>query len=184
MFLLILSKLVSISISMSIGMLFNLDMRVAADLIRDLDLIWHADSPWDLARVLDWLLVALPVLLGMALRSSGISRLSLSVSITLAISVSSMSVGHNLGVMTNNSRAVVDLLRCFLAVLSHNILALLDVSCVNDDIILLVASLLQLDIVLGVAVLLLVAISKVTSTWSSLGNSGKSKNGDKSEHFE
>ena len=165
-------------------MLFNMDMRVAADLIRDLDLIWHTDSPWDLARVLDWLLVALPVLLGMALRSSGISRLSLSVSITLAISVSSMSVGHNLGVMTNNSRAVVDLLRCFLAVLSHNILALLDVSCVNDDIVLLVASLLQLDIVLGVTMLLLVAISKVTSTWSSLGNSGKSKNGDKSEHFE
>jgi len=137
LFLLILSKLVSISIYMSNGMLFNMDMRVAADLIRDLDLIWHADSPWDLARVLDWLLVALPVLLGMALRSSGISRLSLSVSITLAISVSSMSVGHNLGVMTNNSRAVVDLLRSFFAMGGDDVFAFLNISGVNDDVIFL-----------------------------------------------
>ena len=84
------------SISVSIGILLDMDMGVAADLIRDLDLIWDTDLSGDLAGVLDWLLVALPVLLGMALRSSGVSRLSLSISFTLAISISSMSMRHNL----------------------------------------------------------------------------------------
>ena len=172
------------SISISIGILLNMDMGVAADLIRDLDLIWDTNLSGDLAGVLDWLLVALPVLLGMALRSSGVSRLSLSISITLAISISTMSMRDNFGVMTNNCRAVVNLLGSFLAVLGDNILAFLNIGGVNNDIILLMTGLLKLDIVLGMAVLLLVAISKVASTRSSLGNSGKSKNGDKSEHFE
>jgi len=86
--------------------------------------------------------------------------------------------------MTNNSRAVVNLLAGFLAVLGDNILAFLNVGGVNNDIILLMTSLLKLDIVLGMAVLLLVTIGKVPATRGSLGNSGKSKNSDKSEHFE
>ena len=131
------------SISISIGILLNMDMGVAADLIRDLDLIWDTDLSGDLAGVLDWLLVALPVLLGMALRSSGVSRLSLSISSPLAISISTMSMRHNLGVMTNNSRAVVNLVGGFLAVLCDNILAFLNIGSVNNDIILLVASLLK-----------------------------------------
>ena len=55
-----------------------------------------ADWAGNLAGVLDRLLVALSVLLVLALRSSGVSRLSLSISFTLAISISSMSMRHNL----------------------------------------------------------------------------------------
>jgi len=68
-----------------------------------------------------------------------ISRFSFSLSFTLMVSIVSMR--NNLGVMTNNCRAVMDLLRGFLAVLSHNILALLNIGCVNNNIILLMASL-------------------------------------------
>jgi len=96
-----------------------------------------ADRAGNLALILDWLLVALSVLLVMALRSTGISRLGFSLSITLAISVSSMSVGHNLGVMTNNSRAVVDLLRSFFAMGGDDVFAFLNISGVNDDVIFL-----------------------------------------------
>jgi len=50
----------------------------------------------NLAGVLNWLLVALPVLLVMTFRSSGVSRLSLSISITLAISISSVTMSDYL----------------------------------------------------------------------------------------
>jgi len=55
-----------------------------------------ANRTGNLTFILDWLLMALPVLLVMTLRSSGVSRLSLSISSTLAISISSMSMRHNL----------------------------------------------------------------------------------------
>jgi len=69
-----------------------------------------------------------------------ISRFSFSLSFTLM--VSTVSMRNYMRIMTNICRAVVDLLRGFLAVLSHNILALLDIGCVNDNIILLMASLI------------------------------------------
>jgi len=50
----------------------------------------------NLAGVLNWLLVALPVLLVMTFRSSGVSWLSLSISITLAISISSVTMSDYL----------------------------------------------------------------------------------------
>jgi len=55
-----------------------------------------ADWAGDLARVLDWLLVALSVFLVLALRSSGVSWFSLSISSTLAISIANMTMRHNL----------------------------------------------------------------------------------------
>jgi len=57
-----------------------------------------ADRTRNLAFILDGLLVALSVLLVMTLRSSGVSWLSLSLSIssTLAISMSTMTMRHNL----------------------------------------------------------------------------------------
>merc|ERR1719312_1481992 len=70
-----------------------------------------------LALVLYWLLVALLVWFAEALEVVvlivSISRLSISLGFTLV--VSNMSLSHYLRVMTNNSRAVVNLLRCYLA---------------------------------------------------------------------
>jgi len=94
-----------------------------------------ADRAGNLARVLDWLLVALPVLLVVALRPSGVSRLCLA----LTMSIASMSMSHYLGVMAYYSRAVVHLLRGLLAVGGDDVLALLYVSGVHNHIILLVA---------------------------------------------
>merc|ERR1719435_668138 len=96
-----------------------------------------ADRAGNLALILYWPLVALPVLLVMALRTSGVSRLSLS--LTLTITIPSMSMSHYLGVMANNSRAVVDLLRCFLTMSGDDVLTLLNISSVYNNIIFLLA---------------------------------------------
>merc|ERR1719435_61288 len=92
-----------------------------------------ADRAGNLALILYWPLVALPVLLVMALRTSGVSWLSLS------LTIPSMSMSHNLGVMANNSRAVVDLLRCFLTMSGDDVFTLLNISSVYDNIIFLMA---------------------------------------------
>jgi len=85
--------------------------------------------------------VALPVLLVLTLRFSGVSRLSRS--LTLAISISTISIlSHNFVVMTNNSRAGVNLLGCLLAVSGDDVLALLNVGVVYDDIIFLMTLLM------------------------------------------
>merc|ERR1719228_2982791 len=91
-----------------------------------------------LALGLNGLLVALLVWLAKALKIV-VSVFSFSLSFTLTIS--NMSMRNNLRVMTNNSRTVVDLLRCFLAVLGDNVLTLLHISSVHHNIILLMASL-------------------------------------------
>merc|ERR1719347_1700396 len=87
--------------------------------------------------ILYWLLVALPVLLVMALGPSGVSRLSFS--LTLAIPIPGVSMSNYLGVMANNSRTVVHLLRCFFTVCGDDVLALLNISSVYDNIVLLMA---------------------------------------------
>ena len=94
-----------------------------------------------LPLVLDGLLMTLLVWLAEALLVVVlvVSRFSFSLSFTLV--VSNMSLSHYLGVMSNNSRAVVNLLRCLLAVLSDNILTLLHISSVHHHVILLVTSL-------------------------------------------
>jgi len=92
-----------------------------------------ADRAGNLALILYWPLVALPVLLVLALGTSGVSRLS------LTLTIPSMSMSHYLGVMANNSRAVVDLLRCFLAMSCDDVLTLLNISSVYNNIIFLMA---------------------------------------------
>jgi len=99
-----------------------------------------ADRTGNLAFILDWLLVALSVLLVMTFRSSGVSRLSLS--ITLTITMSTMTMRDNLRVMTNDSRAVMDLLGGFFTVRGDDVLAFLNISCINNDIIFLMALLM------------------------------------------
>merc|ERR1719317_1617580 len=94
-----------------------------------------ADRAGNLALILYWPLVALPVLLVNTLRTSRVSRLS----ITLTITISSISMSHYLRVMANNSRAVVDLLRCFLTMSGDDVLTLLNISSVYNNIIFLMA---------------------------------------------
>jgi len=102
----------------------------------------------NLARVLLGDLLALPVLLVMALRSSRVALawLSISLSISLRLSVSftlsntistiaAISTANNLGVMTNYSGGAVDLLGCFLAVGGDDVLAFLNVSSVHNNIV-------------------------------------------------
>merc|ERR1719312_2347125 len=153
-------------------------MRVSTDLIGNLDLIRNADSPGDLAFVLHWPLGTLSVLLVNALRTSGVSRLSF----TLTVTISSTSMSNYLGVMANNSRTAVDLLRCFLTMSGDDVLTILNISSVYNKIIFLMASLFIGNVVLGVAMLLLVAIGKVSTTRSTLGKGCKGKDSDNSEH--
>ena len=102
-----------------------------------------------------------------------ISRLSLGVSISvpLVVTVTSM---DDLGVVSNDSGAVMHLLVCLLAVLGHDVLALLDVGGVHDDIVLgvallplvldwlLVALLVRLAEALQVVVMGLVSIARLS----------------------
>ena len=77
----------------------------------------------------------------------------------------------NLGVMTNNSRALMNLLGHGVAVLGHNVLALLNVSGVHDGVILLMTHLpLVLDwslvtLLVRLAEALEVGILLVTIAW-------------------
>ena len=81
-----------------------------------------------------------------------------SLSISLSLSLAVMSVSNNMGVMTHNSRAVVNLLGDGVAVLGHDVLALLDVGGVHDGVVLLVTLLpLVLD---GPLVALLVGLAE------------------------
>jgi len=133
---------------------------------------------WNLSLVLLWDLLAHLLNMLLALGSRGvslasISRLSISFSLSVSLSIT-MSMGDNLGVVTNNSRAMVDLLVCLLAVLGHNILALLNVGCVNNDIIFFMAFLsLVLDwllvaLLVWLAEALEVVVRLVAITWLSL----------------
>ena len=67
-----------------------------------------------------------------------VSRLSLGISLSVSLVVSMTSM-DDLGVVSNNSGAMVHLLVCLLAVLGHNVLALLDVGRVHHHVVLLVA---------------------------------------------
>merc|ERR1711951_5726 len=114
----------------------------------------------------------------LALWSGGVSLAAiswLSISISLCFSLSMVSsMRDNLGVMTNNSRAMMDLLVCLLAVLGHNILTFFNVSGVNNDIIFFMAFLsLVLDwllvaLLVWLAEALEVVVWLVAITWLSL----------------
>ena len=87
-----------------------------------------------------------------------------------------------LGVVSNNSAGVMHLLAHLLAVLGHDVLALLDVGGVHDGVVLLVALLVVLGGVLGAAVLLVVSVLIVTSTGSSQSSGNTSSSKNKSQH--
>merc|ERR1711942_336489 len=103
------------------------------------------DLPRDLPGILDRPLVALPLSGGMALGPSSValdtSVATSSLPLHMAIA-SNNSTGNNLGVVTHDTRAVVNLLGDLVALLGHNILALLNVGRVHDGVELGVAGLL------------------------------------------
>ena len=151
---------------------------------------WMADLPGDLARVLDWPLLALPLGVGVALGSSGVAMMD-SVSIAgvglpLAVTVSSVATRVHLGVVADHTRAVVDLLGHLVALLSHNILAVLDISGVHDGVILGVARLVVLGVAGGVsgrvvdrgADLLAVAVVPTMAVAGSSSGKPKGKEGE------
>ena len=115
-----------------------------------------AHGPGHLAGVLLGDLVALSVHLLLALGAAGVAAVSgLSLGVPLAISVT---MGDDLGVVTNNSGALVNLLGHRVAVLGHDVLALLNVGGVHDGVILLMTDLpLVLD---GLLVTLLVWLAE------------------------
>ena len=132
----------------------------AAHLIGDLDGDLLAHWPGHLAGVLVGDLLALSVHLLLALGAAGVTTIAgLSLGLSLAVSVT---MGHNLGVVTDDSGAVVNLLGDGVAVLGHDVLALLGVGGVHDGVVLLVTLLVILDIVLGVTMLLVVSILIMT----------------------
>ena len=110
---------------------------------------WVANLPGDLTRVLDWPLLALPLGVGVALGSSGVAVMSsvAGVGLPLAVAVSCVATRVHLRVVADHTRAVVDLLGHLVALLSHDILAVLDISGVHHSVVLGVACL----VVLGVA---------------------------------
>ena len=139
----------------SMGVVLSLHLVVVADRSGHTDLDghthlpgnWMADLPGDLAGVLDWPLLALPLGVGVALGSSGVAVSVAGVGLPLAVAVSCVATRVHLGVVADHTRAVVDLLGHVVALLSHNVLAVLDISGVHDGVVLGVARL----VVLGVA---------------------------------
>ena len=127
----------------------------------------------DLSGVLLGDLVALLLNMLLALGSRRISMVSW-ISFSLSLSMSRVSMADNMRVMTNNSRAMVDLLVNLLAVLGDNVLALLNVGGVNNHIIFLMAFLslvldwLLVTLLVRLAEALEVVVRLVTISWLGL----------------
>merc|ERR1712212_1473075 len=123
--------------------------------VHDSVILGVADRPGHLARVLDGSLLALPFGSGMALGAAGVAvrsigsisisfglGISLPLSITIAIaSMASMTSSDDLAVVSNNSGVGLNSLAHLVALLSDNILAVLDVGGVHNHVILLVTNL-------------------------------------------
>ena len=177
------------NIGLSADLVGNLDGNLLAD--RDSDLLANrdgnllADRSGDLPGLLLGDLVALLLNMLLALGSAGVSISRLSISLSLSLAVSTISSSNDLGVVSNNSAGAVDLLAGLLAVLGHDVLALLDVGGVHDGVVLLVALLVVLDVVFGLAMGLLVAILVSGSTARGAeGTGSKAEDSDESEHFD
>ena len=183
----------SVSDESPMGVVLSLHLVVVADRPGDTDFDghtdlpgnWMADLPGDLARVLDWPLLALPLGAGVALGSSGVAVSVAGVGLPLAVAVSSVATRVHLGVVADHTRAVVDLLGHLVALLSHNILAVLNISGVHNSVVLSVASLVVLGVAGGVsgrvvdrgADLLAVAVVSAVAVAGSCCGKAKGKEG-------
>merc|ERR1719370_105674 len=123
--------------------------------VHDSVILGVADRPGHLARVLDGSLLALPFGSGMALGAAGVAVRSigsigigisfgLGISLPLSVTVSSIASitsSDDLAVVSNNSRVGLNPLAHLVALLSDDILAVLDVGGVHNHVILLVTNL-------------------------------------------
>merc|ERR550519_379878 len=149
----------------------NLGLHREAHLTRhrDADLAgsWDTDLPWDrvaglpgdLPGVLDWPLLALPLGVGVALRSCAVSSDGTVAGLCLPLAhwVTSVAAGEHLGVVTHNSGAVMHLLGHVVALLGHDVLAVFHVGRVDHGVELGVADL----ILLGVAHLVVLCVASL-----------------------
>merc|ERR550519_2382411 len=125
---------------------------------RDTDLVgsWDTDLPWDrvaglpgdLPGVLDWPLLALPLGVGVALRTCAVSSDGTVAGLCLPLAhwVTSVAAGEHLGVVTHNSGAVMHLLGHLVALLGHDVLAVFHVGRVDHGVKLGVADLILLRV--------------------------------------
>merc|ERR1712212_1474479 len=117
--------------------------------VHDSVILGVADRPGHLARVLDGSLLALPFGSGMALGAAGVAvrsigSISIGISFPLSItitSMASMTSSNDLAVVSNNSGVGLNSLAHLVALLSDDILAVLDVGGVHNHVILLVTNL-------------------------------------------
>ena len=111
-----------------------------------------ANLPGDLARVLDWPLLALPLSVGVALGSSDVMAVMsvAGLGLPLAVAVSCVATRVHLRVVADHTRAVVHLLGHLVALLSHDILAVLHIGGVHHSVVLGVACLVVLGVAGGV----------------------------------
>merc|ERR1719234_603648 len=124
-----------------------------SDLDGDTDLSRNrvANLSGDLTRVLDWPLLALPLSVGVALGSSGVAVMSVAgLGLPLAVAVSCVATRVHLRVVPDHTRAVVHFLGHLVALLSHNILAVLHIGGVHHSVVLGVAGLVVLGVAGGV----------------------------------
>ena len=128
---------------------------------------WDTDLPWDrvaglpgdLPGVLDWPLLALPLGVGVALRTCAVSSDGTVAGLCLPLAhwVTSVAAGEHLGVVTHNSGAVMHLLGHLVALLCHDILAVFHVGRVDHGVELGVANL----VLLGVANLVVLRVASL-----------------------
>ena len=106
-----------------------------------------ADLPRDLTGVLDRPLVALPISFSMTLGRRGVAAMSIAgVSLSVSLPLVMSTVAVDLGVVSNNAGAVVNLLRHLVALLGNNVLALLHMGGVHNSVKLGVADLVVLSV--------------------------------------
>merc|ERR1719180_481196 len=138
---------------LSLHLVVVTDRSWDTDLNRDTDLPGNrvANLSGDLARVLNWPLLALPLSVGVALGSSGVAMMSVAgIGLPLAVAVSCVATRVHLRVVADHTRAVVHLLGHLVALLSHNILAVLHIGGVHNSVVLGVACLVVLGVAGGV----------------------------------
>ena len=119
-----------------------------------------ANLPGDLAGVLDWPLMALPLSVGVTLGGGGVTAVTVA-GVGLPLVVSTVAI--DLGVVANNTGAVVNLLGHLVALLGHNVLALLHVGGVHNGVVLSVAGLVVLGVAGGVVLSVVGSVADISA---------------------
>ena len=139
---------------------------------------------WHFVCVLDRLLVTLLLYMLLAVRATGVTSISFTLSmIAVAIAVTNL-VTKNRTVMANNIGGVVNILVFIMTVLGDNVLTFLNESSGHNNFMFLVAHLLVVTLLLVHNVVVQSALDIThTMTRMCLGHTGEEKKSTKSKHF-